>query len=557
MTINVLLDVNIVLDLLLKRGPYYYKKAELFAFLRQKEYPLFFAACALPSLEYIHTKEIKRLTDEGLIKSNILPRELARQQLSRFLEAIKIAPSLGSHWRRIPEDHPDREDGLISLSSAELPGPTFIWTNDEDFYPAVSEIAFGDGLALQQYLENEAQKNLSFVDLGHQQSIIRENLEEGIFRVLKHGNYIMGPEVKELEQKLASYVGIKHAIGCASGTDALLMALMAYGVGPGDAIFTTPFTFIATAEVISLLGATPVFVDIDPKTYNIDPEKLGKAIIALKSNDPSFHPLPKSKAILPSPLAGEGQGEGAGLHPRGIIPVDLFGLPADYDAINGIAKDHGLFVIEDAAQSFGAVYKGKRAGALADVACTSFFPAKPLGCYGDGGMCFTDNDELAAALDSIRVHGKGSHKYDNARIGINGRLDTLQAAILLAKFDIFPDEVQLRQEVANRYTALLDGASVRPPHIPPDNLSAWAQYSVLAKDEAHRADLLKSLQEAKIPTAIYYPKPLHLQTAFAFLGYAPGAFPVSENVANRIFSLPMHPYLTEQGQTKIAEAIKG
>jgi len=235
MTINVLLDVNIVLDLLLKRGPYYYKKAELFAFLRQKEYPLFFAACALPSLEYIHTKEIKRLTDEGLIKSNILPRELARQQLSRFLEAIKIAPSLGSHWRRIPEDHPDREDGLISLSSAELPGPTFIWTNDEDFYPAVSEIAFGDGLALQQYLENEAQKNLSFVDLGHQQSIIRENLEEGIFRVLKHGNYIMGPEVKELETKLATYVGAKHAIGCASGTDALLMALMAYSVGPGDA----------------------------------------------------------------------------------------------------------------------------------------------------------------------------------------------------------------------------------------------------------------------------------------------------------------------------------
>jgi dTDP-4-amino-4,6-dideoxygalactose transaminase len=567
MTINVLLDVNIVLDLLLKRENYY-KNAELFAFLRQKEYPLFFAACALPSLEYIHTKEIKRLVDEGLIKSNLPPRELARQQLTRFLEAIKIAPSLGSHWRRIPTDHPDREDGLISLSSAELPGLTFIWTSDADFSPAVSEIAFGDGLALQQYLENKAQRDLSFVDLGHQQSIIRENLEGGIFRVLKHGHYIMGPEVKELEQKLAEYVGVKHAISCASGTDALLMALMAYGVGPGDAIFTTPFTFIATAEVISLLGATPVFVDIDPVTFNIDPAKLDLAIQAVKAKDAALYPLPNTKANIPSPtrhegqnntpspLTGEGWGEGGCLRPRGIIPVDLFGLPADYDRINAIAKEHGLFVIEDAAQSFGAEYKGKKACSLAEIACASFFPAKPLGCYGDGGMCFTDDDNLAAVLDSIRVHGKGSHKYDNARMGINGRLDTLQAAILLAKFEIFPEEVQLRQTVANRYSALLDGVSFQTPHIPSDNLSSWAQYSVLAKDEAHRATLMKRLQEAKIPTAIYYPKPLHQQMAFAFLGYKMGAFPVSENAANRIFSLPMHPYLAEQDQTKIAEAIK-
>ncbi len=402
---------------------------------------------------------------------------------------------------------------------------------------------------------------MDFIDLKTQQKRIKETLDANIQKVLAHGNYIMGPEVRELEAKLGTYVGAKHAISCASGTDALLMALMAYGVGPGDAIFTTPFTFIATAEVISLLGATPVFVDIDPVTFNIDPAKLDLAIQAVKANDPSLHPLPKSAAnipfVTPSPLTGEGWGEGEGLRPRGIIPVDLFGLPADYDAINAVAKEHGLFVIEDAAQSFGAEYKGKKACALAEIACTSFFPAKPLGCYGDGGMCFTDNDELAAALDSIRVHGKGSHKYDNARIGINGRLDTLQAAILLAKFDIFPEEVQLRQKVANRYTALLDGASVRPPHIPPDDLSAWAQYSVLAKDEAHRVALLKRLNEAKIPSAIYYPKPLHLQTAFAFLGYAPGAFPVSEDAANRIFSLPMHPYLTGQDQIKIMEAIEG
>jgi len=563
MTINVLLDVNIVLDLLLKRGPYYNNKAEIFAFLRQKEYPLFFAACALPSLEYIHTKEIKRLVDEGLIKSNLPPRELARQQLSRFLEEMIISPSLGSHWRRVPEDHPDREDALISLSSAEFPGPTFIWTNDEDFCPAVSEIAFGDGPALQQYLGNKAQENLPFVDLGRQQSIIRENLEEGIFRVLKHGNYIMGPEIKELEAKLGAYVGAKHAISCASGTDALLMALMAYGVGPGDAIFTTPFTFIATAEVISLLGATPVFVDIDPMTFNIDPEKLALAIQAVKAASPSLHPLPKFRArvsaITPSPLTGEGRGEGGALRPRGVIPIDLFGLPADYDAINAIAKEHGLFVIEDAAQSFGAEYKGEKTCSFGNIACTSFFPAKPLGGYGDGGMCFTDDDKLAAALDSIRIHGKGSDKYDNIRIGINGRLDSLQAAILLAKFAIFPAELTLRQEVAQNYSKALSTqtSALSTPLIPDGYKSAWAQYSLLAKDEAHRAALLKRLQEAKIPAAIYYPKPLHLQTAFAFLGYPPGAFPVSEDAASRIFSLPMHPYLSAGDQEKIVWQVLG
>jgi dTDP-4-amino-4,6-dideoxygalactose transaminase len=321
------------------------------------------------------------------------------------------------------------------------------------------------------------------------------------------------------------------------------MALMAYGIGPGDAIFTTPFTFIATAEVISLLGATPVFVDIDPRTFNIAPAKLALAIQAVKTNNASLHPLPLTPHT-------------SHLTPRGVIPVDLFGLPADYDAINAIAKDLGHFVIEDAAQSFGAEYKGKKACALADVACTSFFPAKPLGCYGDGGMCFTDNDELAAALDSIRVHGKGSHKYDNARIGINGRLDTLQAAILLSKFAIFPDEVTLRQEVANRYTALLAPHSLLlTPHVAEGYTSVWAQYSILARDGDHRTALQKRLQENKIPTAIYYPKPLHMQTAFAFLGYAPGAFPVSEDAANRIFSLPMHPYLTIADQERIISAL--
>jgi UDP-2-acetamido-2-deoxy-ribo-hexuluronate aminotransferase len=334
------------------------------------------------------------------------------------------------------------------------------------------------------------------------------------------------------------------------------MALMAYGVKPGDAIFTTPFTFIATAEVISLLGATPVFVDIDPKTFNIDPAKLTLAIKALKANDPSIYPLPN---IEPRTLNIE-------LRPKGVIPVDLFGLLADYEAIDAIAKEHGLFVVEDAAQSFGANCQSKMSCSFGDISCTSFFPAKPLGCYGDGGMCFTNDDHLASVMESIRVHGKGGHKYDNVRIGINGRLDTLQAAILLAKFDIFPEEVELRQTVAQRYTDLLSPANIEPgtlnieqlttPHIPAGNTSAWAQYSLLAEDEEHRSAILKKLQDNKIPSAIYYPKPLHMQTAFASLGYESGAFPVSKNIADRIFSLPMHPYLHKEDQMKIAETIK-
>ena len=386
---------------------------------------------------------------------------------------------------------------------------------------------------------------MDFIDLKTQQKRIKKQLDENIQKVFAHGQYIMGPEVKELEKKLANYVGVKYATGCASGTDALLMALMAYGIGPGDAIFTTPFTFIATAEVISLLGATPVFVDIDPRTFNIDPSKLDLAIQALKANDSSIYPLPITSH--PSPITC-----------RGIIPVDLFGLPADYDAIAAVAKAHNLFIIEDAAQSFGAEYKGKKACSFGDIACTSFFPAKPLGCYGDGGMCFTDNDDLAAILDSIRVHGKGSHKYDNARIGINGRLDTLQAAILLAKFEIFPKEVELRQQAAQRYTNLLShNQSPITPYLPRESRSVWAQYSVLAKDETHRNLLMDKLKAAGTPTAIYYPKPLHLQTAYSALGYKKGDFPISESCAERIFSIPMHPYLKKEDQKKISEAING
>jgi len=386
---------------------------------------------------------------------------------------------------------------------------------------------------------------MEFVDLTAQQKRIRDKIEANIQTVLKHGKYIMGPEVKRLEDTLSAYVGVRHAIGCASGTDALLMSLMAYNVGPGDVIFTTPFTFISTADVISLLGATPVFVDIEPGTFNLDAYKVEKAIMAIEKSDPIFYPLPETTSEKP-------------LKPRGIISVDLFGLPADYQSLKSIARKHELFIIQDAAQSFGGEYKEKKTCSQGDISCTSFFPAKPLGCYGDGGMCFTDDDSLAHTIRSLRIHGKGGDKYDNVCIGINGRLDTLQAAILLAKFEIFPEEIELRQGVSDNYTTLLSGVNKRlsTPSVPEERRSAWAQYSVMAENETHRAVLQDTLKKENIPTAIYYPKPLHLQTAFYYLGYKEGDFPVTEDCVKRIFSLPMHPYLRKEDQRQIADVIK-
>ncbi len=353
---------------------------------------------------------------------------------------------------------------------------------------------------------------ISFIDLAAQQKNIRDKIDAGIKKVLDHGNYIMGPEVAEAERRLAEFAGVKHCLTCSSGTDALLMALMAYDVEPGDAIFTTTFTFMATAEVVSLLGATPVLVDIDPDTFNINPDLLPVAIAKAKRD---------------------------GYTPRGIIPVDIFGLPADFNRILAVAKEHGLFVIDDACQGFGGLYHGKKIGSIGEVAVTSFFPAKPLGVYGDGGAIFTDSDELAAAMRSVRIHGMGPDKYDNVRIGINGRFDTIQAAILLPKLEIFPGELKLRQEVANAYAQGLKD-SVKLQKIPEGLESAWAQYSVVSpkKDK-----IVAALGAAGIPTAVYYPIPLHLQQAYKYLGYSKGDFPVSEEVAKGIFSLPMHPYL--------------
>jgi dTDP-4-amino-4,6-dideoxygalactose transaminase len=363
---------------------------------------------------------------------------------------------------------------------------------------------------------------MPFVDLQAQRARLGTRIDEAIARVLDHGIFILGPEVKTLEGQLADYCGARHAVGCANGTDALVMALMARGVGPGDAVYVPSFTFASTAEAVALVGATPVFVDVD-ETFNMAPASLVDALDATE-----------------------------GLRPVAVIPVDLFGLLADYEAIGKIADQHALWVLADAAQSFGASRDGRRAGSFGDIATTSFFPAKPLGCYGDGGAIFTDDDETAAVLRSIRVHGKGSDKYDNVRIGTNGRLDTLQAAILIEKLAILPDEIEARQRVADRYSKGLADI-VRIPATGAGQTSAWAQYTVQVDDRDGVAAMLKA---AGVPTAVYYPKPLHRQTAYRGYPVAPGGLPVSDALAERVLSLPMHPYLDEASQDRVIAAVR-
>ena len=359
--------------------------------------------------------------------------------------------------------------------------------------------------------------SIPFIDLATQQERIKPDLDRRIQAVLKHGQYIMGPEVRELEEKLANYVGVKHCITASSGTDTLLIALMALGIGPGDEVITSPFTFIATGEMIALTGANPVFVDIDPKTYNIDPAKIEAAITS------------KTKAIM---------------------PVSLYGQCADFDAINVIANNYNLPVIEDGAQSFGATYKGRRSCGLSTIGSTSFFPSKPLGCYGDGGALFTNDEILAKAMREIRSHGQ-DRRYHHPRLGVNGRLDTLQAAVMLAKMELFDEEVIARAQIGARYSELLHGAVVTP-FVSPENTSVYAQYTVQIDN---RELVQKKLADIGVPTAVHYPVPLHLQPVFAFLGHGEGSFPVAEAAAKRVMSLPMHPYLTDNELVFIASKV--
>ena len=363
---------------------------------------------------------------------------------------------------------------------------------------------------------------ISFIDLASQQKRIRPQLEAAMVRILDHGGYIMGPEVYELEKDLAAFCVTHHALTCSSGTDALSLLLMAKGVKTGDAIFVPAFTFAATAEVVALLGATVVFIDVCPNTFNMDPKSLE---------------------------AGIGKAKTLGLCPKGVIAVDLYGQPADYDVLNSIASQHGLWVLDDAAQSFGATYKGRKVGTLTEITATSFYPSKPLGCYGDGGAVFTENDEVADILKSIRVHGQGTDKYDNVRIGMNGRCDTLQAAILIEKLKIFPEELSLRQKVADRYNAGLREVAVTPV-IENNSQSSWAQYTVKV-DPEKRSQLIEALKAEGIPTMIHYTHPLHKLKAYKDYPCATDTLPVCESLAQCVLSLPIHPYLEANDQDHI------
>lgn len=372
---------------------------------------------------------------------------------------------------------------------------------------------------------------MEFRDLKRQYQVLKPQMDAAMLEVAENCNFISGKQVTELEQQLAEYVGVKHCVTCGNGTDALTLVMMAWDIKAGDAVFVPTFTFFASAEVVAFEGATPVFVDVDERTFNVDPVKLEKAIEQVKN---------------------EGK-----LNPRAVIAVDLFGQPANYTKIEGICKKHGLLLLEDGAQGFGGKIGERTACSFGDAAATSFFPAKPLGCYGDGGAVFTNDDEMADYMRSIRVHGKSpADKYDNLRIGLNSRLDTIQAAVLKVKLQAFKDH---ELESVNRAAKLYDeylGNVVKTPVVPEGFYSSWAQYTLILDSKEQRTHLQKELKEQGIPTMVYYPKPMHLQGAFADLGYKKGDFPVAESLCERVLSLPMHPYLNEEDIRFVANAVK-
>ncbi|WP_426441761.1 DegT/DnrJ/EryC1/StrS family aminotransferase [Bradyrhizobium genosp. P] len=370
---------------------------------------------------------------------------------------------------------------------------------------------------------------IPFVDIAAQRQRLGKSIDEAVARVLNHCQFINGPEVTALEKALAAYSGARHVVTCASGTDALLMVLMAKNVGPGDAVLCPSFTFCATGEAVALTGATPVFVDVDAATFNIDVNSLKRGIATARAR---------------------------GLKPVGIIPVDLFGQSADHDAVAAVAEAEGLFVLDDAAQGFGASFKGRKLGTFGLATATSFFPAKPLGCFGDGGAIFTDDDELANTLRSIRVHGQGSDKYDNVRLGLTGRLDTMQAAILIEKLKIFDDEIAARNRVAERYSRGL-GNLVAVPHLASGCTSVWAQYTIRLPKGTDRDSFAGALKAQGVPTAIYYTRSMHQQTAYRNFPVADGGLPVSESLSDDVISLPMHAYLDEASQERVIQAVRG
>ncbi|MBF0376523.1 MAG: DegT/DnrJ/EryC1/StrS family aminotransferase [Desulfamplus sp.] len=473
----------------------------------------------LPTLDYVAKKLLKQ---RGVPSNKV--KSLVAMLMNNLFSFASVLTNYGFEQKDIYESAHDFEDAQIAATARSLFGSEVCIVTEDVEFDTIKEVsALTPAEALLWIRDNNCDRNstkISFIDLATQQHTILPQIEKSISKIMRHGQYIMGPEVAELEEKLEVYVGAKHCITCASGTDALLMALMALDIAPDDEVITVPYTWISTAEVISLLRAKPVFVDILLDTFNMNPEKLESAINS---------------------------------RTRAIIPVGIYGQCADMTRINSIAEKYGIPVIEDAAQCFGSTHNGKKSCNLSVIGCTSFFPTKPLGCYGDGGAIFTNNDELADKMCQIRIHGQ-KVKHQHPIVGINGRLDTLQASILLEKFAIFPQECELRAKVAERYNLLLSAISdIQTPTISSGNSSVYAQYTILS---SNRDRLSQSLSKYKIPSVAYYTVPLHLQGAFAYLGYKKGDFPIAEKISAQCLSLPMSPYLIEKEQQKIAKTIR-
>lgn len=511
---DLLIDVNIVLDVCAQRAPWSLHSAAALQRCHEQGGRLWLYAGSVQTLEYTLVAELRRRCAEqglSLSRGEVIAR--ARKMLRQFASDKHWLAALAGEGDVFDSPAPEDEQLIRSLARFE-PGKIRLLTRDGELCERHPDLTITPEAFLQAA---PSPKPIDFVDLSAQQDRLRPQLETAIHRVLHHGQYILGPEVALLEEKLAAYCGAKYCISVANGTDALQIALMALGVGPGDEVITPGFTYIATAEAAAVLGAKPVYVDIDPRTYNLDPSLLEAAI------------TPRTKAI---------------------IPVSLYGQCADYDAINAIAARHGITVIEDAAQSFGATYKGRKSCNLTTIATTSFFPSKPLGCYGDGGAIFTSDDELAKVMRQIARHGQ-DRRYHHIRIGVNSRLDTLQASILLEKLSVLNDEIAMRQRVADAYSVILAANGfTRVPFVQSCNTSAWAQFTILT---IRRDEVLKDLQALGLPTAIHYPIPLHLQLA---VGDSACILPNSERLAAQVLSLPMHPYLREDALARASLGLK-
>lgn len=511
---DLLIDINIALDVCANRMPFSINSGAALQRCQDKGAKIWLYAGSVQTLEFSMVREMLRKAEiQGTPINTRQCAQRARQVLKMFAQDKQWLAALAGDCDVFDSPDPEAEQ-LIRAMDRFKSGSIKLLTRDDmlcERYPQHT-------ITPQQYLQIPQQaKVIDFMDLAAQQDELRPQLELNIHRVLHHGQYILGPEVQELEEKLAVYTGAKHCISVANGTDALQIAQMALGIGSGDEVITPGFTYIATAETVALLGAKPVYVDIDPRTYNLNPELLEAAI------------TPRTKAI---------------------IPVSLYGQCADFDAINAIAAKHGIPVIEDAAQSFGATYKGRKSCNLSTIACASFFPSKPLGCYGDGGAIFTNDDSLAKVIRQIARHGQ-DRRYHHIRVGVNSRLDALQAAILLPKLAVLDAEMVLRQQVAERYTKLLNEAGIHTaPYIEPHNTSAWAQYTIRVQD---RDSIQNKLKEAGIPTAVHYPIPLNKQPAVADANVH---MPVGNEVAEHVMSIPMSPNLHIAHQIHIARALR-